>query len=507
MSKFLERHADSIQGTLGCFDRILIQGRLRYIGNSYEITKYFRARKMMFKEFPEWGKALTERIRADVHAAAAAAGVEIEVVHSPRSVRKEDLVEAMLEKRGRHPGVVCIISAMEGCMTYEPWHNKVTQENYLRPRSGKCTHFYIYFIDEELELCHLRIPTWAPFTLQVCMNGHSWLANELTDAGIEFTKVDNAFTRIEDTAAAQAISDGFAPSRLHERLDAAVKRFVPTLLTIEGGIQWNTAQLEYSTDVVFARAETLKPVYEEIVRTLAHAVKPEQISMFLGKRLAPSFEGELGTGFVRRTAGICLRHFMGSTGIKIYDKFARVLRIECFTNDVRSFKQYRRVDHRDGTHSYTTAPVCKTIYSLPDLSHIMAACNRRYLEFIGAVDDPTNEIRAVEKISACVRRADRTYPGFNLFAEDDAAILRAACQAQHVGLGLRNKHLRAALPGWTSAQIGRALKRLRMHGLIGKVRNSFKYYLTALGKRVAATALKLKEMFVIPSLRGHLSTT
>ena len=53
MLRFLERHAQSIQGTLQCFDRILIQGTLRYIGNSYEITKYFRCRKIMFKQFKE----------------------------------------------------------------------------------------------------------------------------------------------------------------------------------------------------------------------------------------------------------------------------------------------------------------------------------------------------------------------------------------------------------------------------------------------------------------------
>lgn len=100
----------------------------------------------------------------------------IQVIRKSRSVRKEDLIEGVLKKRGRHPGVVHILSTMEACMTYQPWHDKKTHENYLRPRSGKCTHFYIYFIDEELGLCHLRIPTWAPFKLQVCMNGHNWLA-------------------------------------------------------------------------------------------------------------------------------------------------------------------------------------------------------------------------------------------------------------------------------------------------------------------------------------------
>jgi len=507
MLKFLDRHADSIQGKLGCFDRILIQGNLRHIGNSYEITKYFRWRKMMFKGFQEWAKPYSESIRADVKAVADAAGVEIQVIRKSRSVRKEDLIEGVLKTRGRHPGIVHILSTMEACMTYQPWHNKKTHENYLRPCTGKCTHFYVYFIDEELGLCHLRIPTWAPFKLQFCMNGHNWLANEMTDVGIEFAQVDNAFTWVEDLAAAQKIADEFSPERLHQRLDAMVERFVPTLLTIDGGIQWGIAQIEYSTDIMFDRSDVLSPVYEEVVRTLSHAVKPDQISMFLGKRLAPSFEGELGTGFVRRTEGMCLRHFMASSGIKIYDKYGRILRIECFTNKVSFFTHYRTVHHRDGTESFTKAPVCKTIYSLPDLVRIMAACNRRYIEFIGAVDDPTNEIRAVERISQRVRKNDRTYRGFNLFDQGDLSVIRAIAQGQHVGFGFRNRHLRSTLPGRSSAQVSRIIKRLRMHGLVKKAARSFKYHLTALGKRVAATALKLKEMFVIPSLRGRLATT
>jgi hypothetical protein len=35
----------------------------------------------------------------------------------------------------------------------------------VRPDSGKCLHYYFYFIDAELGLVYLRVPTWAPFRL------------------------------------------------------------------------------------------------------------------------------------------------------------------------------------------------------------------------------------------------------------------------------------------------------------------------------------------------------
>jgi DNA-binding HxlR family transcriptional regulator len=66
--------------------------------------------------------------------------------------------------------------------------------------------------------------------------------------------------------------------------------------------------------------------------------------------------------------------------------------------------------------------------------------------------------------------------------------------------GFQNKLLRARLPGKTSAQVSHLLKRLRSHGLIKKIGRTYKYYLTALGKQVLATGLKLKELIVIPQL-------
>jgi hypothetical protein len=55
---------------------------------------------------------------------------------------------------------------METCDTYQPRHDKQTGKSFLRPDSGKCLHYYFYFIDEELGLIHLRVPTWCPFRLQ-----------------------------------------------------------------------------------------------------------------------------------------------------------------------------------------------------------------------------------------------------------------------------------------------------------------------------------------------------
>jgi hypothetical protein len=108
---------------------------------------------------------------------ASAAGVTIEHI-AKKHIRKEDVVAKILAVRGDHPGLVHIMSAMEACNTYKPWHDQQTHRTFLRPDTGKCLHYYFYFIDAELGLIYLRVPTWCPFRLQFYCNGHSWLARQ-----------------------------------------------------------------------------------------------------------------------------------------------------------------------------------------------------------------------------------------------------------------------------------------------------------------------------------------
>jgi hypothetical protein len=88
-------------------------------------------------------------VRENAAKVAEAAGVAIEHI-SKSHIRKEDVVAKAIARRGEHPGLVLVISAMEACGAYEPWHDKKTHKTFLRPDAGKCLHYYFYFIDAEL---------------------------------------------------------------------------------------------------------------------------------------------------------------------------------------------------------------------------------------------------------------------------------------------------------------------------------------------------------------------
>ncbi len=495
-----ERYAARIRGVLSCHDRVVIMGTLPEICHSQAMALFLGIRRIRLFDYTQWAQPLREEIREHAERLAAENGLAIEFIRNVDQFRKEARIKAIIAERGDHPGLVHIFSAMEGCRSFLPWHDKSTHKTFLKPTTSKCLHYYFYFIDEELGLCYVRVPTWAPFRLQFYFNGHNALAHRLRKKGIGFTLVENVFVDVEDWASAQKIADSLRPDRLHRRLDQLAASYCPVVQHFSSGYHWSIMQAEYATDIVFKDRSDLGPLYERLSRTAIHAVKAQDVAMFLGRKLDGRYLAELGSDFQTRIQGTRIKHHMREVSIKMYDKLGLVLRIETTVNDVSFFRHHRRVEHRDGSWEMKLAPLRKSIYSLPILRELMLAANRRYLEFISDLDDPSPGARNLDRISTPVRQGDRSYRGFNLFDRDDVDLLLAVVRGEFQISGFSNRRLRSVLPGRTGPQISRLLKRLWLHGLVRKVGHTYKYYLTRLGRRLVLTALKLKEALIIPTL-------
>jgi hypothetical protein len=336
--------------------------------------------------------------------------------------------------------------------------------------------------------------------LQVCFNGHNWLAGQLRKLGIDHRMADNAFTQIADWARAQRISNGWEAKRIHARLAEFARRCCPISRDFATGYHWSVDQCEYATDIVFRKQADLQAIYGNLTRTAIHTVKPDNIATFLGRKLSAQFEGEMGNRLNIRIEGTRIKHTMGPVSIKLYDKFGLILRIETTVNDLTFFKHYREVEHRDGSKETKWASMQKTIYSLPALRELLKAANRRYLEFLSAIEDPLAGKNKLDKLSQPVEQEGRRYSGFNLFDPQDETLLCSILRGEFNISGLQNKTLRRHIPELNTGQVSRLLKRLRTHGLVKKVGHTYKYYVTAFGKEVVATALKLRELVIIPQL-------
>jgi hypothetical protein len=494
-----EKYDELLKGVLECYDRVIIVGHLGPLSYAQGMTSYLYGQRIRIFDYTKFAEPLRDEIKGRMQEIAAENGVKIEYI-GKKSWRKEDRLQEIIKERGEEPGIVHIFSALETCQSYKPWYDKGQGRAYLKTDSGKCLHYYVYFIDEDYGLCYLRIPTWCPFRLQFYCNGHSWLAQQLKQKGVKFELIDNAFVDIADFEVANQLAAQFDPKRLHAKLDELAQRYCPVVKTLNLTYRWTIMQAEFATDLVFKCQEELQAFYPHLLETLIHAVKPANIATFLGRKLHGNYQGELGNRFNTRQLGTCIKHHMGPVAIKMYDKFSLVLRIETTVNDVSFFQQYRQVHHRHGQTSTRWAPMLKSIYSLPALRECLTAANQRYLKFISALETPEFGLQQLQQVTETQTDNNHRYKGFNLISETDALLLRTLLRGEFAVTGLTNKALRELLPDKNSGQVSRLLKRLRVHGLIKKVGKHYKYHLTNLGRQVATMALKLREMYVIPTL-------
>jgi DNA-binding MarR family transcriptional regulator len=189
---------------------------------------------------------------------------------------------------------------------------------------------------------------------------------------------------------------------------------------------------------------------------------------------------------------------MGAAGVKVYDKFSRVLRVETTVNDLSFFKHHRKVEHKDGHITRELATLKKTIYSLIDLREILLGCNQRYLAFLSSLDDPSAGERDLQRLSEPRVGTDPSVKGLNFFNATEQTLLRTLQRGEFNIHGWRRADLLMKLD-ITAAAMSRQLKRLRVLGLIKKVAHTYRYYLTRLGRSAIAAACSLTRFNIVPA--------
>ena len=262
---------------------------------------------------------------------------------------------------------------------------------------------------------------------------------------------------------------------------------------------WSIRQAEYSTDLMFRSEQILVPLYDAISRQAVLAADAPRVAGFLGKKITPTLAQEIGSRLSTRIEGRCIKHYMGAAGVKVYDKFSRVLRVETTVNDVSFFKHHRKVEHKGAAATRELAPLKKSIYSLIDLREILLGCNQRYMAFLSSLDDPSAGERDLQRLSQPRVGTDPSVKGLNFFCATDQTLLRTLQHGEFNIHGWRRADLVAQLQMSPSAMT-RQLRRLRLLGLIKKVTHTYRYYLTRLGRATIAAACSLTRFNIVPAM-------
>ena len=498
MDRFIMHHRERIVGSLSCFDRVIFKGHLP-ISYPQGLETWMGSLGLKIKEFKELALDVADRLKAHAKATAERAGRTYRYLTGP--VRKEELARKIARDEGITRGLICVFGTVEPVLAFRIAYGD--GRPCLRSDWRKCLVHYFYVIDPDFGFMHVRRPTWFPVMMQVYVNGHEWLARRMKRLRLVFDYTDNVFFSIARPERAQRLAREFARLDWPARLGRLARRFNPLFSDLLSMMDyyWVTDQAEYATDVMFRNPAALQGLYPSLVRHANSTFGAEDVMRFLGKKLHHRFEGELVSDVKRRPEGVRIKHRVKRNWIKMYDKGARVLRVETVINQPREFK-VRRVSRYRGQSHARWNPMPKGVAYLDRYERISQAANRRYLDGLAGVDDPSAARRALDRMATSTRKASRRHRGFNPADPDDARLFAAVLRGEHVISGFRNRHVREALFGATSdrdlarrqaARVTRLFNRLHAHGYIAKIPRTRRWRVTDRGRAAMAAVIDVRD--------------
>jgi hypothetical protein len=513
MTEFVSRYSAKVTGVLSGFDRIVFRGTLRQLAHRSGLESFLSYKHVLLKEFAAYAEAITQKIRAQTAQLAAASGRPVRYLPSSQ-LRKEEVALDILKRAPVDSGLICVLSCVEPCMSYEVHRNRNTKLLELQPGIRKCLHLYSYFLDPQWGFMHARLQTWFPFTVQICLNGREWLARQMDSAGITYRRRDNCFVAIDDVVAAQRLMDQQLRTNWPRLLDRIRQRIHPLHSQLfKDAIlpyYWSVHQMEWATDVMFDRPASLAAIYPQLTRHAITQFSSAEVMRFLGRKLHGNFAGELTTDYRRRIEGLRVKHRVNRNSVKIYDKQGSVLRVETTINHPRDLKVYRR---KEGAPKSPLAwrKLRKGVAGIYRLAEVSQAANTRYLDALAHLEDRTPLRSVVDAVCRPTTFKRRRVRALRPWAEPDTPLLQAINRGEFVLTGFRNRDLRALLypqamsPGdqkRAAARVTRLLTMLRAHKLIRKIPKTHRYQLTKSGRQIVTAILAARDTEISTLLKA-----
>ena len=490
-------------GVLSGFDRLRLRGTLRSLYQPRVLMQYLVLCQVMLKGFRNYALNLTGRILHRAEEMAQAANRPWVYLPSTR-ISKEDRARQIACKDGVDKGLIAILRCVEPCQTYE------VRGLRLFLKDAKCMHLYFYHQHPVFGFMHLRLQTWFPFQIEICLNGREWLVQQLERAQVNYQRQDNYLAWVADLARAQSLMDRQLKTpwltHLQRLLDQNHPFHKEICRPLDWQYYWTCCESEYAHDVMFKHPEPLARLYPRLIQHALLNFGSTDVLRFLGRNVPLSgnsrFAGEVISDLKVRPEGVRIKHRVGRNSIKMYDKFGRGLRVETTINECEDFYTFRRAEG-DPQGSPAWRALRRGLADLPRRAEVSHAANERYLLALASVQDTTPLRELTASLCQPLRREGRRYRALNPWSPEDGALLEALSQGQFTVNGVRNRDLRSLLyPQKASpqeqrrqaARISRQLRLLRVHGLLRKVSHTHRYQVTERGRTILTALVTARQL-------------
>ena len=126
MHEFIAKHQGKIAGTLSGFDRLVFRGHLRSIGHPLGMKFYLWINQILLKNFGDHVAEVTEHLKEASLAEAKTCGRPVKYLNSSQT-DKETIARDIMAQDGVRNGLVCVLSCLERCCSFEIHRNRQTR--------------------------------------------------------------------------------------------------------------------------------------------------------------------------------------------------------------------------------------------------------------------------------------------------------------------------------------------------------------------------------------------
>jgi hypothetical protein len=511
MDIFLEKHKEAILGVIEGFDRVIFKGYLTSMFPDGAFGRYLSKRGVLLKDAGKFFESETEAVVQHAKTSAEQAGrpyLYLASAHTHASGQsKEAMARSIAERDGIDEGLVCIFSVLEPCSSFAVAGNHRSKRLEVVRRNRRCLHLYWYLIDPTLGWMHVRIQTWAPYSVQVYVNGREWMCRQLTEDGIAFARSDNKIVWVDNFDATDRLAEKFKHTDWPTLLIRHVARVNPLLPQITaagfGGYWFGIDQAELATDILFKSRADLECIHDDLVHVAITGFGATDVMRFLGRKPHHAFTGEVVIDSKKRPQGCRIKFRIRRNSIKLYDHL-NVLRIETTLNNPAEFKILTSTENAKGQVVCRWSPMRKGVSNFWRYSEVAHGANSRLIDALANAPLQGQATEALDRLCRSQRKAGRQVAAFNPVTPESVALFKALLSGEFAINGFRNRDLQSKLyPAAPADDIdtrrrthrtSRLISKLRGHGLIAKVKNSRLYRLTQHGAKAMWAAVRVRAI-------------
>ncbi len=431
-----------------------------------------------------------------------AAQHEVPLVQFRKGQRKDEVMAEHLRKFQRPEGVVLIGKAQEKTPVFRTEKRKSPKTGRPYPWIVRSTamvnHYYVYVFDRDFGPFFLKFCSYFPFNAKLCLNGHEYAKCQLARQGIAFEALDNGVLSCADPERLQKICDGLSA----QKIDALLRKWLRLLphpftgADRRAGYRYDVSilQAEFSLTQVLDRPLHGRLFFEQVIRENLDLGRPQEVQLIFNRKINRKTPGRFRTRILTQDVTPSLNVYYKNTRIKQYHKENRALRTETTINNSYDFGIGRR------------------LCNLPKLREVGFAANRRLLDVEHISHDCILAEDAFQGINGPVAAGRQRASGLRFADPRVHALLHAVILFRQLAHGFRSSDLRqqlAALSGRDPESVSQGavtyqLRRLRLHGLIERLPNSFRYRVTQFGLRAALFFTRAYNRLLRPGLAAAL---